>query len=260
MPHYPQPGASRIETSLPPAWKRSYGALSPEEDDDDFANGPDPLVRVIRSGHRAHYRPRSNYGSEYPHMSFVRPGAAESPESAPPLPYSSRRQELHTPYPAPPVYEGVRHVKKQVGTAPRSHERFIEEEHIELIDSDMPSGYRREVQVPVVERHERTAYSEASYNDSEDENHVFYSFGDSLRNSDGRDSQRDGSISDIESSVVPEEGKEENPNATERGAATHHVLESQYAGDGYEAGHHSVKVTAVLSERAAISQSLFRWM
>jgi hypothetical protein len=137
---------------------------------------------------------------------------------------------------------------------------LIDEEDIELIEYGMPAGYRRELQTPVVERYERPAYSVATYSDPEDEDHIFYSFGDSLRNGGRRDSQLDGSISDIESTVVPEEGKEEGPNPTDRGAAAYHVLESQYAGDGYEAGHHSVKLTTVLSDRAAVSQSLFRWM
>lgn len=266
MSQYPQPYASRIETSLPPTWKRHYAAQPPEEDDDDFANGPDPLVRIVRSSRRAqdtHYGPRNHYGSEYSRMNFVRRGTTDIPELASPLPHSGRRRESHISYPViAPVHEGLRHIKKKVVTEPQLREASVEEKDIELPDPDTPRGYRREFQLPVVERDERPAYSEATYSDFENENHVFYSFGDLLRPGGRRDSQVDGSISDIESTAVPDEGNEESPNAnaTERGAAAYHVLESQYAGDGYEAGHHSARLTAVLTERAAVSQSLFRWM
>ncbi|KAL2148195.1 hypothetical protein VTH82DRAFT_6903 [Thermothelomyces myriococcoides] len=50
------------------------------------------------------------------------------------------------------------------------------------------------------------------------------------------------------------------PGGGQRGPAAYHVIESLYAGDGYEGGHHSVKLTAVRSERATISHSMFRWM
>ncbi|KAK3902205.1 hypothetical protein C8A05DRAFT_15710, partial [Staphylotrichum tortipilum] len=44
------------------------------------------------------------------------------------------------------------------------------------------------------------------------------------------------------------------------GVYAYHVLESGYAGDGLEEGHHSVNLTAVWSDRAAVQQSLFRWI
>lgn len=264
MSHHP--GASRIETSLPPVWKRHYATQPSEEDDDYFADGPDPLVHIVRSRRPPRNTPYgrpNHYGNGYPRVDFVRRETIEIPEPAPPLPYSSRRRESHLsydPYPVAPVYEGGRHRKKRVVAESQSREASVEEKDIELVGSDMPRGYRRDFQVPVVERHERPAYSEATYSDFEDENHVFYSFGDLLQNGSRRDSQLDGSISDIESTAAPGEGNEGSLDATERGAAAYHVLESRYAGDGYEAGHHSAKLTAVLSERATVSQSLFRWM
>ncbi len=49
-------------------------------------------------------------------------------------------------------------------------------------------------------------------------------------------------------------------SAKDGGIPAYHILESCYAGDGREEGHDSVKLTAVLSDRAAVQQSLFRWM
>ncbi|KAH6617426.1 hypothetical protein F5144DRAFT_596449 [Chaetomium tenue] len=264
MSHHP--GVSRIETSLPPAWKRRYATHLSEEDDGYFADGPDPLVHIVpsrRPPRNTHYGPSDHYGSGYPRMDFARRETIEIPESAPPLPYSSRRRESHIsydPYPVAPVHERVRHVKRRVVAEPESREALVVEKDIEVVEPDTPRDYRRDFQVPVVERHERPVYTEATYSDFEDENHVFYSFGDLLQNGSRRDSQLDGSISDIESTVAQGEGNEGSQDATERGAAAYHVLKSQYAGDGYEAGHHSAKLTAVLSERAAVSQSLFRWI
>lgn len=98
-----------------------------------------------------------------------------------------------------------------------------------------------------------------------DNNHVFYSFTGPA--SDGhRGSSHGGGLdlSDNESSMAAagEEHEVPEPDATalERGVPAYHILESQYAGDGYEEGHHFVKLTAVLSERATVPQSLFRWM
>ncbi|KAK4043881.1 hypothetical protein C8A01DRAFT_12591, partial [Parachaetomium inaequale] len=101
-----------------------------------------------------------------------------------------------------------------------------------------------------------------AYSDVDDDaNPVFYSFGESS-SSGNRDSHLSGlSLSDNESTVVPEDERDEpDSNSKERPPAAHHVLESEYAGDGYAEGHHSVKLTAVLSERATVPQSLFRWM
>jgi hypothetical protein len=94
-------------------------------------------------------------------------------------------------------------------------------------------------------------------------NRVFYSF--TAPESNGQRGSDHGSglgLSDNESTVAAEEHEVPEPEAmpVERGAAAYHVLESQYAGDGYEEGHHSVKLTAVLSERAVVPQSLFRWV
>jgi hypothetical protein len=108
---------------------------------------------------------------------------------------------------------------------------------------------------------------DVAYSDVDDDtNPVFYSFGEAS-SSGTRDSHLSGlSLSDNESTVGPEEEREEqepnskDPNSKERPPAAYHVLDSQYAGEGYAEGHHSVKVTAVLSERATVPQSLFRWM
>ena len=97
-----------------------------------------------------------------------------------------------------------------------------------------------------------------------DNNSVFYSFTGPESNVRRGSVQGGGSgLSDNESTVaVDEEHEVPEPDAmpVEHGAAAYHVLESQYAGDGYEEGHHSVKLTAVLSERAVVPQSLFRWV
>jgi hypothetical protein len=105
---------------------------------------------------------------------------------------------------------------------------------------------------------------EAYYDNSNNNNTVFYSF-TGLESNLHRGSGQGGGLglSDNESTVaVDEEHDVLEPDAmpVERGAAAYHVLESQYAGDGYEEGHHSVKLTAVLSERAVVPQSLFRWV
>jgi len=91
---------------------------------------------------------------------------------------------------------------------------------------------------------------------------VFYSFRASLGNGN-RDSDLAGMmLSDNESAITDGEDLEETTSgdAKTRGVATYHVLESQYAGDGYEEGHHSVSLTAVLSDRAVVPQSMFQWV
>jgi hypothetical protein len=97
-----------------------------------------------------------------------------------------------------------------------------------------------------------------------DNNIVFYSFTGPESNLHRGSGQGSGlGLSDNESTVVVDEEHEvPEPDAmpVETGAAAYHVLESQYAGDGYEEGHHSVKLTAVLSERAVVPQSMFRWV
>jgi hypothetical protein len=98
---------------------------------------------------------------------------------------------------------------------------------------------------------------------------VFYSFG-KLSLEGSRDSDLGGGgLSDSESTAgpgndleapagSPDEGS--MPGDKNHGAAAYHVLESRYIGDGYLRGHHSATLTAILSERATVSQSMFRWM
>lgn len=98
--------------------------------------------------------------------------------------------------------------------------------------------------------------------DSVEGDPVFYSFHASSGNGN-QDSDLAGMIfPDNESAITDGEDLEEliSGDAKARGVAAYHVLDSQYAGDGYEEGHHSVNLTAVLSGRAAVSQSMFRWV
>ncbi|KAK4246307.1 hypothetical protein C7999DRAFT_15548 [Corynascus novoguineensis] len=95
---------------------------------------------------------------------------------------------------------------------------------------------------------------------------VFYSFGEVASNGD-----RESHVSDTESTDGLEDERLEGihspyiqgealANGSQHGPTAYHVIESRYAGDGYADGHHSAKLTAILSERAAISQSMFRWI
>ncbi|KAH6842412.1 hypothetical protein B0I37DRAFT_392979 [Chaetomium sp. MPI-CAGE-AT-0009] len=248
MSQYPQPCPSRIETSLPPRWKRSYGVHHPEDDDDE--NGPDPLIHT-------HHRGRESYSETPNHRDGNYRRIRHIPRPPRPLSPDARHRESYTSYPVETIHERVRNLKAARVAVPKGP---VIMERVMLIGHDMPRAIRREYQKRD-EEYVRPAYSAATYSDSDDENHVFYSFGDLLNKGGRRDSQLDGaSISDIESTVAPDEVREDSANPTERGAAAYHVLESRYAGDGYEAGHHSVQLTAVLSERAAVSQSLFRWI
>jgi hypothetical protein len=88
---------------------------------------------------------------------------------------------------------------------------------------------------------------------------VFYDFGRSTSNAN-RDSDLGGlAVSDDESIMTAEEDLEQTTSGGAKGVGTtaNHVLESRYSGDG---GHHSVSLTTVLSARAQVPQSQFRWM
>jgi len=95
---------------------------------------------------------------------------------------------------------------------------------------------------------------------------VFYSFGEVASNGD-----RESHVSDAESTDGTEDERLERvhspyvqeealANGSQHSPTAYHVTESRYAGDGYADGHHSAKLTAILSERAAVSRSMFRWM
>ena len=129
-----------------------------------------------------------------------------------------------------------------------------------------------------VEQARRRAEVEASDTDADDrraevqydlgsDQPVFYTFGE-LSRKGNRDSHPgyDG-LSDNESAAVSGD-EQETPRSVQQGtsvpsgknhgaAAVHHVLESHYTGDGYENGHHSAELTAILSERAVVPQSMF---
>lgn len=88
---------------------------------------------------------------------------------------------------------------------------------------------------------------------------VFYSFGELATRENGSPQLGGDGFSDNESGAVVQDDEVSAADATLSPAA-YHVLESQYSSDGYEQGHHSVKLTAVLSEKATVSQAMFRWM
>ncbi len=99
---------------------------------------------------------------------------------------------------------------------------------------------------------------------------VFYTFGE-LSRKEKRDSHPGGDgLSDNESAAVSGDEQETahtvlqgrlGPGGKNHGAGVvYHVLESHYTGDGYAHGHHSAELKAVLSERAVVPQSMFRWM
>ncbi|AEO59324.1 hypothetical protein MYCTH_2128378 [Thermothelomyces thermophilus ATCC 42464] len=107
--------------------------------------------------------------------------------------------------------------------------------------------------------------------DEDNDGPVFYSFGDLASREDEYGYLNGENASDDDSTVSPEEEHFEGspspvqqqvspPGSNQRGPAAYHVIKSLYAGDGYEGGHHSAKLTAVLSDRAVISQSMFRWI
>ncbi|KAK4149610.1 hypothetical protein C8A00DRAFT_18724 [Chaetomidium leptoderma] len=107
-----------------------------------------------------------------------------------------------------------------------------------------------------------------SDNYTNNRNPVFYTFGDLASKDNG------GSVglSDNEFTAVPEEEQEMSHGTRQEGsapdaipdanldAAAYHVLGSNYTGEGYEGGGHSAKLTAILSKRAAVPQSMFRWI
>ncbi len=111
--------------------------------------------------------------------------------------------------------------------------------------------------------------SEAQYDPASDQP-VFYTFGE-LSRQGKRDSHSGGDgLSDTESAVVSGD-EQETPHGVQQGSpgpggknhgagSVYHVLESHYTGDGYAHGHHSAELKAILSDRAVVPQSMFRWM
>ncbi|KAK4147641.1 uncharacterized protein C8A04DRAFT_24188 [Dichotomopilus funicola] len=81
---------------------------------------------------------------------------------------------------------------------------------------------------------------------------VFYSFGELAGRENGSPQLSGDGLSDNESGAAAQDEEVSAADETLSPAA-YHVLESQYSSDGYEHGHHSAKLTAVLSERATVS-------
>ena len=99
---------------------------------------------------------------------------------------------------------------------------------------------------------------------------VFYAFGELSRKGKRNSHPGGDGLSDNESAAVSGD-EQETPRSVQQGssvpggkkhgaAAVYHVLESHYTGDGYAHGHHSAELKAILSERAVVPQSMFRWM
>ncbi len=104
---------------------------------------------------------------------------------------------------------------------------------------------------------------------------VFYSFGELSRKGNGASQLGGEGTSDNESAVASGDEKDTSaPQGVQQeglvpgdksqppapAPSAYHVLESRYTGDGDKQGRHSAELTALLSERAVVAQSMFRWM
>ena len=119
-----------------------------------------------------------------------------------------------------------------------------------------------EVRRELVRQEEEEAARQQYLEDVVHEEPVFYTFGHEMSTGIQGSDLGGAAMSDDEATEAPadDELEEGNGNSKDGGIPAYHILESGYSGDGREEGHHSVKLTAVSSERAAVQQSLFRWM
>ncbi|KAL2127170.1 hypothetical protein VTI74DRAFT_11210 [Chaetomium olivicolor] len=263
MSHFGQhPLQNRIETSsLPPPWMRSYEhrpTVPPPEHEVDLSD-----AGLVSPGSAASFS-RDSRRVGVPNTSSGRlgnyfPDGPDDvwPEASPP------RASATPPIPGDTGDGGLRSKMEQ---EPSRHRRVRYEDEVDI---QYPSTRRahgsmsnyRAYDDHVHElRQEHSAYLAVRDADADDDLDVFYSFGDSL--SDGKQgSDLSPAVSDTESIGMAEDDQDTaDPDVAGRGVPAYHVLESQYDGDGFEEGHHTISLTAVLSERAAVPQSLFRWI
>jgi hypothetical protein len=103
----------------------------------------------------------------------------------------------------------------------------------------------------------------SEYADNEDNEEKFYSFEVPLGidPASGRKTESGpGSSADLDNERTVDEREIPTTGSNDCALPVHHVIESQYVGDGYAYGEHKVRLVSVLSGRAAVPTSQFRWM
>lgn len=112
--------------------------------------------------------------------------------------------------------------------------------------------------VPVYDLEETSEYA-----DNEDNEEKFYSFevpSGIDPASGGKTESGLGSSVEVDIEHTVDEREIPPTGSNDCALPVHHVIESQYVGDGYAYGEHKVRLVSVLSGRASVPKSQFRWM